>query len=175
MVQDLVPSTLPNPKEVDKSSNFLKETLLGFLCGSLWWPVFNTPSNSSFHDGPVCLLSLAHCGELNMPLIFICAVKAASEYIPLREIAKINAGWHILNEEQTKIFISLSTDHSASWGWEQIGSNNRVFQAGTDCLYEGQWSEDYFFRFIWEKSMHKSSKRKNIYNFNPVSLLQLWE
>lgn len=97
------------PKE-SKSSNFLKGPLFRLTWRLLWWPAFNIPSNTSFSDGPVCLLSLARCGELNMPLIFICAVQTASTYIPLREITKINAGWHILNEETNRnIYFSVHT------------------------------------------------------------------
>lgn len=69
-----------------------RHTFYRHTWGSLWWPALNLPSNTSFSDVPICLLSLVHYRELNMPLIFICAVKTASTCIPLREIAKINAG-----------------------------------------------------------------------------------
>lgn len=64
-------------------------------------------------------------------------------------------------KKQTEIFISLSTYQSASWGWEQIGSNNTVFQVGIDCLNEDQWCKDIFSFIIREKSMQKYNKRKN--------------
>lgn len=77
-----------------------KARFAGPPCWSRWWPALNLPSDAPFSRGTVCLLSLLHCRELNMPLIFffflplifICAVKTASTCIPLREIAKINAG-----------------------------------------------------------------------------------
>lgn len=48
-------------------------------------------------------------------------------------------------KKQTEIFISLSTDHSASWGREQIGKNNIVLQASIDCLCEIQGRKTFFF------------------------------
>lgn len=148
------------PKE-SKSSNFLKGPLFRLTWRLLWWPAFNIPSNTSFSDGPVCLLSLARCGELNMPLIFICAVQTASTYIPLREITKINAGWHILNEETNRnIYFSVHIPQCllrVRTNWQQqyrIPSGYRL----------SQWRpvmQGFFSFIIWEKSMQKYNKRKN--------------
>lgn len=71
---------------------FGKAHFLGFPHWSLWWPALNLPLHTSSGDGIVCLLSLGHCRELKMPLIFICVVKIASTCSPLREVGEINAG-----------------------------------------------------------------------------------
>lgn len=141
---------------------FWKAHFVGLTCRSFWWSALNISSNTSFSDGPVCLLILTDCGELNMPLIFMCAVKTSSTYIPLWEIAKINAGWHVLNEEINRnIYFSVHRSQCLR-GWEQIGSNNIVFQAGIDCLYEGQWCR-IFFLLSYERDLCKNTIKGKLY------------
>ena len=81
-----------NPKDEVRGLLLRKAHFAGPPCWSRWWPALNLPSDTPFSRGTVCLPSLRRCRELNMPLIFICAVKTAYTCIPLREIAKINAG-----------------------------------------------------------------------------------
>lgn len=146
-----------------------KASFFRALGRSFLWPSLNLPSNTSFGDRTVCILCLVYCRELNMPLIFICAVKTASTCSPLREIAKINERLTYTKwRNKQKYLFSIHRPQ----GLLRVRTNYQQHYRTPSRHWLSLWRPGLYrfvSSFLWERSIQKHNQRKIIYILNAVS------